>query len=179
MTAKQNYIREHNLIVFRFHDHIHMTDPDGIVKGMVRAIGWERFVKTGETIVFDIPPVSVKALASELKKTFSAKTIRVIGDPGLVSGKAALSVGASGSISQMRLLERDDVEILLAGETREWETVEYVRDASQAGMRKAIIILGHAISEESGMIYCAEWLKKFVGEVPVTFIPAGEPFWAP
>ena len=55
LTAKQNFIREHNLIVFRFHDHIHMTDPDGIVKGMVRAIGWERFVKTGETIVFDIP----------------------------------------------------------------------------------------------------------------------------
>jgi hypothetical protein len=24
---------------------------------------------------------------------------------------------------------------------------------------------------------CARWLKTFVTEVPVEFVPAGEPFW--
>jgi hypothetical protein len=42
-----------------------------------------------------------------------------------------------------------------------------------------MIILGHAISEEAGMNNCAKWLKTFVTEVPVEFIPAGEPFWSP
>jgi putative NIF3 family GTP cyclohydrolase 1 type 2 len=88
-------------------------------------------------------------------------------------------MGAPGSVTQMKMLQRDDVEVLVAGETREWETVEYVRDAKDMGKKKALIILGHAISEEAGMKYCAEWLREFVTEVPVQFIPAGDPFWTP
>jgi len=26
---------------------------------------------------------------------------------------------------------------------------------------------------------CARWLKGFVTEVPVNFVPAAEPFWTP
>jgi len=40
-------------------------------------------------------------------------------------------------------------------------------------------VLGHVISEENGMNECARWLKTFISEVPVEFIPAGEPFWSP
>ena len=41
------------------------------------------------------------------------------------------------------------------------------------------ILLGHANSEEAGMEYCARWLKTFIPEVPVEFLPAGDPFWTP
>jgi putative NIF3 family GTP cyclohydrolase 1 type 2 len=88
-------------------------------------------------------------------------------------------LGAGGSAAQIRMLQRDDVEVLLAGETHEWETVEYVRDAVTAGKAKALILLGHANSEEAGMENCADWLKGFITEVPVQFIPAGDPFWSP
>jgi putative NIF3 family GTP cyclohydrolase 1 type 2 len=77
------------------------------------------------------------------------------------------------------MLQGDDVEVLIVGETREWETVEYVRDAKDMGRNKALIILGHCNSEEAGMKYCSEWIKSFVKEVPIKFIPAGEPFWTP
>ena len=83
------------------------------------------------------------------------------------------------SESSERDSEGEKVEVLVSGESREWETVEYVRDAISAGMKKALILLGHATSEEPGMEYCATWLKTFVTEVPVEFIPAKEPFWAP
>ena len=42
-----------------------------------------------------------------------------------------------------------------------------------------MIILGHDMSEEWGMEECARWLKTFITEVPVEFMPAGEPFWTP
>jgi hypothetical protein len=29
------------------------------------------------------------------------------------------------------------------------------------------------------MKYCADWLKGFVTEVPIDFVPAPEPFWRP
>ena len=56
------------------------------------------------------------------------------------------------------------------------ETIEYVRDASQAGLPMALVILGHAVSEEAGMAYCAQWLQSFISEIPVAFIEAGDPF---
>ena len=39
--------------------------------------------------------------------------------------------------------------------------------------------MGHVVSEELGMKECADWLRSFVPEVPIEFIPAGEPFWVP
>jgi hypothetical protein len=42
-----------------------------------------------------------------------------------------------------------------------------------------LIVIGHVLSEQSGMKYCAEWLKTLVPEVPVQFVAAPEPFWNP
>ena len=64
----------------------------------------------------------------------------------------------------------------MIGEAPEWESLAYVRDASQAGLPKAMIILGHAVSEEAGMEYCARWMDSFIDEVPVRFIESGDPF---
>ena len=68
---------------------------------------------------------------------------------------------------------------LIAGETREWELVEYAQDCISSGNKKALLLLGHVVSEQAGMKYCAEWLRPFIPEVPVQFIPAREPFWNP
>jgi hypothetical protein len=34
-------------------------------------------------------------------------------------------------------------------------------------------------SENGGMRYCADWLRDFIAEVPIGFVPAPEPFWNP
>ena len=80
---------------------------------------------------------------------------------------------------ERHMLQRDDVEVLLMGEDREWEAIEYGADAFAEGRHKALIILGHIPSEQAGMEDCAGWLRTFVTEVPVSFVAAREPFWAP
>jgi len=60
----------------------------------------------------------------------------------------------------------ENVEVLLVGETREWETVEYAADAASEGRKKALIVIGHVPSEQAGMEECARWLKTFVKYVP-------------
>jgi putative NIF3 family GTP cyclohydrolase 1 type 2 len=77
------------------------------------------------------------------------------------------------------LAARADTDLFVCGETREWELVEYVQDMISSGRKKAMIVMGHVVSEQSGMKYCAEWLKTFIPEVPIDFIPAAEPFWTP
>jgi hypothetical protein len=91
--------------------------------------------------------------------------------------KVALVPGASGLRKETRALEMKDVEVLVTGEPREWETVEYVADAVTEGRRKALIILSHIPSEQAGMEECTRWLKTFISEVPVEFVPAKDPFW--
>jgi len=83
------------------------------------------------------------------------------------------------SVPGIPLLARPDVDVLVVEETREWELVKYAQEAISAGKKKALILLGHVVSEQAGMKYCAECLKSFSREVPIDFIPATEPFWSP
>lgn len=177
--AKKAFIEEHNMVVFRFHDHWHMTSPDGIHTGMVEDLGWKEFQRTPDEMIFELPKQTVGDLAHALKDHYHTPAIRVVGDPDLAITRVGMAVGAPGSRRQIQMLRRSDVEVLLAGETQEWETVEWVRDAAAQGKSKALILMGHANSEEAGMEYCAEWLGKFITEIPVTFMAAGDPFWGP
>jgi putative NIF3 family GTP cyclohydrolase 1 type 2 len=90
--------------------------------------------------------------------------------------KIALFPGASGAEKQIKALQQDGVELLIAGESREWETVPYVQDAAAEGRHKALILLGHEVSEEAGMDECARWLRTIFPGTPVSFISAKEPF---
>jgi putative NIF3 family GTP cyclohydrolase 1 type 2 len=178
LAAKKAYIEKHGLIVWRFHDHWHMRRPDGIRQGLVRALGWERYEDTAGAR-FVIPETDVAGLAAHVGRSLNARAMRVVGDPKLKVTRVALLPGAPGSAPQIRALAREDVEVALIGETQEWETVEYARDAAAEGRPKALIIIGHVPSEQAGMEECARWLKTFVTEVPVEYIPAAEAYWSP
>ncbi|HKW26269.1 MAG TPA: Nif3-like dinuclear metal center hexameric protein [Terriglobales bacterium] len=173
---KMAYIREHHLVIWRFHDQWHWRKPDGIIEGFTQAVGWEKYRRPYEQNIFTLPPTTVGQLAAALQAKLNSRIVRIVGDPGLRVTDVAYLPGASGESKEIKALERDDVQVLVAGEAREWETVEYVRDAAAEGRAKALILLGHEVSEESGMEYCARWLRGLFPRIPVTFVPAGEPF---
>jgi len=176
--TKREFIEKHGMVVWRFHDHWHMRTPDGIEAGMVHALGWEKFQRKDNQYAFVMPETTVKQLAEEVAKKLESPVVRVVGDPGMKVTKVALSPGAAGAEREMPALQRDDVEALLVGETREWETVEYAADAVTQGRKKALIVIGHIPSEQAGMEECTKWLQGFVKGVPVEFVPAKEPWWS-
>lgn len=179
VQAKLDYVREHHLVVWRFHDTWHLRKPDGILEGMVEQFGWAAYQDSADPHFFTLPKMTVAQIAAELKVKTGASAIRVVGDPAMRVSGVALLPGASGEEKQVKSLQRDDVELLVAGEAREWETVPYVIDAAAQGKHKALILLGHEVSEEAGMENCARWLRTVLRGMPVEFIPAGEPFvWA-
>src|ERR1700730_7533333 len=179
LAAKRAFIEKHNLVIWRFHDHWHRMKRDGVETGMAHALGWEKFQDGGNPYLFAVPPTDLEHLAGDLKSRLKIRVMRVVGDPKLKITKVALVPGASGFAKETRALEIGDVQVLVTGEPREWETVEYVADAVTEGKPKALIILGHIPSEQAGMEECVRWLRTFFSEVPVAFIPAREPFWAP
>lgn len=176
-AEKRAFIEKHGMVVWRFHDHWHMRQPDGIEEGTVHALGWEKYQSPQSQYLFVLPETTVKNLAQEVAKKLNSPVVRAVGDPDMKVTKVALSPGAAGFEAETHALERDDVQVLLVGETREWETVEYVADAQTQGRRKALIVIGHIPSEQMGMKECTEWLKGFVKGVPIEFVPAQQPFW--
>jgi putative NIF3 family GTP cyclohydrolase 1 type 2 len=178
-TQKLEYIRQHHLVVWRFHDTWHLRQPDGILEGVMEEFGWKPYQSNVDPHLFTIPPTTVLQLAASLRSKTGARSVRIVGDANMTVNKVGLLPGASGLVKQVKMLERDDVQVLVAGESAEWEGVEYAQDAAAEGRHKALILLGHEISEEAGMQYCAKWLKGILPEIPVEFIKAGEPFRHP
>jgi putative NIF3 family GTP cyclohydrolase 1 type 2 len=179
LAEKRLFIKQHGLVIWRFHDHWHARNPDGIEAGMVHALGWEKFQDAHNQYLFDIPETPLEKLASDIKRQLGIHIVRVVGDPGLRVTKVAMAPGAAGFANHAKALEMAGVQTLVIGETQEWETVEYVADAASEGKQKSLIILSHIPSEQAGMEECTRWLKTFVTEVPIQFIPAREPFWSP
>lgn len=179
LAAKQKFIQDHHLVVWRFHDHWHARKPDGILLGMTHALGWEKFQNPENQHLFTLPETKLDTLAGEIKQKLGVRVLRVVGDPQLKVTKAAFLPGAAGPEKQIQFLERDDVEALLIGEVPEWETIEYVADAATEHERKALILIGHIKSEQAGMEECTRWLKTFITDVPIHFVPTPEPFWQP
>ena len=174
--AKKAFIEEHNAVVFHFHDHWHARRPDGIGIGMARELGWEKNADPANPRMYRFSGTPLARFAKDMQKKLNARTMRVVGDPKMPVNSVAAGWGYMSAIAMMA---RPEIEVMAVGETREWEVVEYVQDCIAAGQKKALIVVGHVLSEQAGMRYCAEWLQTLVKEVPVEFIAAPEPFWNP
>lgn len=174
---KSKYIKDNNLVIWRFHDNIHVMDPDGIEIGMVNKLGWKNHLVQGTTNQFVMPETTLQELLKNLKQTFPKNAFYVIGKPEMKLTNVFLAAGAPGSATHIRLLEDKNTQVVLAGEAQQWETYEYMRDAVSQGRNKAIVFLGHINSEEAGMEHCATWLKTFITDLPVYFVESGPAFW--
>ena len=176
---KRDFLNKHDMVVFHFHDHWHGLQPDGIATGMMRELGWEKNADPQTPRMFTFPGVPLARLAKGMQTKLKIRTMRVVGDPNLSVKRVLASWGNVSLMPGIPLLARPDVDVLVVGETHEWELVEYAQDAITMGQKKALIVLGHVVSEQAGMKYCAGWLKGFVKEIPIEFIAAAEPFWHP
>lgn len=176
---KLAFIQLHHMVVFRLHDGIHSVSPDPMALGLVQSLGWQHYMDEGSPFQVTIPKTTLLKLSRELAAKLNARTLRVVGDPNMEIIHVAIHPGAAGLQKQVLALRSDNTEVLLAGESAEWEAIEYVRDASAQGRHKALILLGHEVSEEAGMKQCAEDLRPLFPNLPVIHIPAAQPIWTP
>jgi putative NIF3 family GTP cyclohydrolase 1 type 2 len=176
--AKNQFIIKNGLVVFRLSEHWKLRRPDPLVQGLAAALGWTRYQSAADPSRLDIPPVMMRALAANVSKGLRTRGgIRVIGEPTRSVRRIGLLPGTTPIASALKMLP--EVDVIIAGEVREWESVEYVRDQVFSGAGKGIILVGRVVSEEPGMAACADWLKTVVPEVPVRHISAGDPYWRP
>ncbi len=171
-AAKRAYLEEHNLVVWRFHDHWHAYQPDGIYTGVLGQLGW---ADLADRAFVTLPePLTFGELIHHVTKSLGIESPRVIGDPAMPVQTVGLLVGAPGGRAQISLLPH--VNALIAGEVAEWETTEWVRDSITQGAPKGLIVAGHQRTEEAGMAYLAQWLRERQPSIPIWSVSSGDPF---
>jgi putative NIF3 family GTP cyclohydrolase 1 type 2 len=176
-AAKNEFITANRLVVWRFSDHWRLRTPDPFAEGLTDALGWARY-RTGDAGRLAVPAMTLEALAARVKSRLDARGgVRVVGRQPTRVRTIALLPGTRSIQDTVAVLPQ--VDAVIAGEIREWESSEYARDVVNAGRNKGLILVGRSLSEEPGMHVCAEWLRPLVPEAPVRWQPAGDPYWRP
>jgi len=177
-TGKDDFIKEHGMIIFRLSDHWSLRTPNPLAQGLADSLGWSKVAGEGDLKTMTIPEASLDALVVHVKKSLNSRGgLRIVGDPALRIRTIGILPGSTPIQASIAMLPR--VDALIAGEVREWESVEYVRDSVALGEKKALILVGRIVSEEPGMRACSDWMKTIVPEVSSSWISAGDPYWRP
>ena len=184
--VKQYFISQNNLLIIRLFENWDARKADGQLRGLAHALDWESFHLAGDGaeeaygprhVYFQLPKTSLNSLAAGMKKKLNVHGVRVVGKPESSVSKVALTHGLLLVADAERILREPDVDVVITGDAVEWEAAPYFQDLVTAGKAKGLVLLGDEASEEPGSGEMAAWLKGFVTEVPVEWIPAGDPFW--
>lgn len=170
---KRRRIDETGMVIWRYHDHPHRTFPDIIMNGEYHSLDLPGHIdhsKRGRFVLDE--PMTALQLAKVIEERLGLKHVRIAGARDIPSTRIS---GIFGSADEWVLedLMDDWCEIALTGETCEWRTAEYARDAAQLGRNKSLIVMTHMGSERDGMKYAAEVLKEVCPELEVQYFESG------
>jgi putative NIF3 family GTP cyclohydrolase 1 type 2 len=177
--TKVDFMTKHDIVIFRIHDHMHRQRPDFTFSGTAREVGLDPTMETApNSHRYVIPETTLGELAARVKKIRGDDAIRVVGNPDARVSRVAIGAGMATPA-----VNSPDIDVVIGGEQREiegtFDSPEYVMDAATLGVAKGWIVIGHNMSEESGMQEMADWLRPIVPEVKVQHVRAGIVYWVP
>lgn len=174
---KLELLNKHKIAIHRFHDYWHAHKPDGIIMGNLIKLGWDKHYDQNSPRLLTLPKaIPLRDIVKLAKAKLIIPSVRVVGDLDQPCRTIYMAFGYMDSKRQIAVIQESKPDLILSGETREWETVERVRDGIQMGHKTSLLVLSHAVSEEAGMEYAAKWLQPKVSGIKVTHIPATNPF---
>lgn len=120
-----------------------------------------------------VPRTSLRELIHHIKGKLGVPAMRYEGNLNQTCSKVLLLPGAVGGRRQIESIIKEKPDVLVCGESNEWETPEYVRTANEIGLKLSIIEIGHSASEKGGSEFVKNWLNQNMPGLPVHLIPSG------
>lgn len=175
--AKKALLDQTGIAVWRDHDHIHAHKPDRIMTGFAAEMGWTEYIEEdrGFRSSFLLPQTTARQIALEMKQKLGLNAVRFIGSGDLPVSRVAMVGHIIGQQEEVtRRIRQENIDVAIALESLDWTTNSYIRDAGQLGMAKALILGGHMNTEELGMKWAVNWVRKLVPELSVQFIVSAD-----
>ena len=178
VKAKREFIEKNGLVVFRLRDHWQARKENDVVRGLAGALGWSARQVKNDDALYEVPPAPAEATVAWIRGKLNLRAgLRAVGDRNATIRRVLLF---PGSMTPATMWQRySEVDMIVAGEVREWENTHYAADMFTAGEKRTLVTIGRVVSEEPGMRLCAAWLKTVVKEVPAKWIAVGDPYWRP
>ncbi len=107
LKAKQGVLKEHGIVVWRFHDAGSTgTIRMGIRMGVMQALGWEKLYNASDPPLVLIPPAPMGDILALLKKNLGIDHVKYIGDMGQVCSRVVVLPEAAGGQKQIGTIQR-------------------------------------------------------------------------
>lgn len=191
--AKEKYINDNNLCIWRDHDHMHNSggffggkyilrkQNDFIFWGIMKELGWQEYILDDpmKPTLYKIPETTAKELAQCLMKKFNLNGLRVVGNPEAKVSKVFFTEHVNGNEKDAEIITKaTEFDAMIPLEICDYTLTQYVRDAGYLGKDKVILEMGHFNCEEIGMKYMKEWLPKALGteDIDIHYVQAGDTF---
>ena len=177
VRAKHEFIEKNSLVVFRLRDHWQARKESDMVAALAAALGWSAHRVKSDDALYEIPGAAAEETVALIRRRLKLRAgLRAVGDRKAVTRRVLLH---PGPMTPATMWQRySEVDMIVAGEVREWENTHYAADMFTAGGKRALVTVGRVVSEDPGMRACAEWLKTVV-DVPAQWVGAGDPYWRP
>lgn len=174
--AKEAYLRTHGLCVFHLHDNLHQPGLDYVALGMMHRLNWEKYRADDSFRSFSMPGVRLRDILRDIDANLEPTAMKYIGDEAIAYENVVTSWGFMMMENGVQLINRHESCVLITGETHEWEFVEYVHDANRVGLRKALVVVGHVASEESGIEFFSHYLQDKMPSRSILYIRTNDLF---
>ncbi len=179
-SRKLERLQDAEITVFRFRDAWRAHEPDGILAGTLKHLGYARYWERRRGPLIELPPLSVRELIDQLKERLDLPAVRLCGERDARCSRIGFLLGEMAGDEQLAFLASGAIDVLVVGETVEWQVCEYVRDRNAYAHPDAppihLIVVGHLASVTLGMRYLVEWLTPKISGVPVSYAPIGLPY---
>ncbi|MEI9943039.1 MAG: Nif3-like dinuclear metal center hexameric protein [Chitinophagaceae bacterium] len=107
--------------------------------GNLIKFGLDKYYDPASPRLLTLPkPMSIKSIAELAKKKLSIATVRVVGNLKQECSTIYLAFGYMDPKMQIPAIQKMKPDLILSGETREWETVERVRDGLAMGQKTSL-----------------------------------------
>lgn len=184
--AKKAFCEDHGLVIWRNHDLTHRMRPDQMFVGLLRQLGWtaDATPLIGRLPTVTLPrPTTLAALAAHVVARCGAHAYRLAGPADMTVRKVAVGVGYAFP----NFLTDPDVDVIVGGEAQEGtdsslpthDLIQFAADSTALGRPRGLVVLGHMATEDIGMQVVAEWIGSLAPDIPIAYLPAGEPFARP
>lgn len=175
---KMDYLKVHNLVVYRYHDQIHREQPDLITEGLVKIISFPyKIIKISPhyTVVeLDQPQPLAEIRAGLLTKVRGNEPI-LYGNKGQAVQRICVLVGyRGGADSILPIVQEEPIDLFIYGEGPEWEVPYFILDYNELSSKPiAAMSIGHENSEENGMILFSNKIGEKYPNLVVEYLPTG------
>jgi putative NIF3 family GTP cyclohydrolase 1 type 2 len=141
VKAKREFIEKNRLVVFRLRDHWQARKESDMITGLASVLGWSSRAVKNDNGLYEIAPATAEATVALIRSKLNLRAgLRVVGDRHATIRRVLLF---PGSMAPATMWQRySEVDMIVAGEVREWENTHYAADIFSTGEKRALVTTG-------------------------------------